>query len=49
MDTLLSAKTPQPVEPEERVRFETKDQLVESLVKQGYVVEGKRIRVIELG
>jgi general secretion pathway protein E len=41
MDTLLSAKTPQPVEPEERVRFETKAQLVESLVKQGYVVDGK--------
>ncbi len=41
IEALLSAKSPQPVKPSEPFTFETRAQLVESLVNLGYRVEEK--------
>ena len=41
IETLLAQKPVQPVKSEEPYRFETKDQLVKSLIKRGYRIEEK--------
>jgi len=41
IETLLTQKPVQPVKSEEPYRFETKDQLVKSLIKRGYRIEEK--------
>ncbi len=41
IETLLAQKPVQPVKSEEPYRFETKDQLMKSLVKRGYRIEEK--------
>jgi len=41
MGSLLELKPQQPVQPPEPLKFETKEQLVESLISRGYTVEEK--------
>jgi general secretion pathway protein E len=41
MESMLELKPQQPVQPPEPLKFETKEQLVESLISRGYTVEEK--------